>query len=166
MWKAETSYQETILDGRWRHSARWLEDYEIKFLEEYRNRNPFFKKTEDQMEEPVTDACRPNQASGTEQGSRNNTGAQNDFENVTRRPDTPRPRMYKQRYPRPQNIQRPRNTQPSFAPIQNKKPDYKRPSTSRENYNRDLPSENLSSRPRLNGLSGQTINIELDDDNE
>ena len=139
---------------------------EIKFSEEYRNRNPFFKKTEDQMEEPVTDTRRPNQSSRTEQGIRNNTGAQNDFENVTRQPDTPRPRMYKQRYPRPQKIQRPRNTQPSFAPIQNNKPAYQRPSTSRENYNRDVPSGNLSSRPRMNGLSGQTINIELDDDNE
>ena len=166
MWKAETTYQETISNRRWRRSARWLDDYETKFLEEYRNRNPFFKKTEDQIEEPVTDTQRPNQASGTEQGIRNNTGTQNDFENATRQRDTPRPRMYKQRYSRPQNIQRPRNTQPSFAPLQNNKPDYQRPSTSREHTNRDVPSGNLSSRPRLNGLSGQTINIELDDDSD
>ena len=46
MWKAETSYQGTISNRRWRRSARWLDDYETKFLEEYRNRNPFFKRTE------------------------------------------------------------------------------------------------------------------------
>ena len=106
MWKAETGYQKSISNRRWRRSARWLEDYKIKFLEEYRGRNPFFKTSEDQTEESATGTREPNYVSGTIENSRNTTDTQNNTRRDIRRQDTPRPRRYQQKQQQPWNMQR------------------------------------------------------------
>ena len=51
MWRSETNYQESISVKRWKRSAKWLDDYETKFLQEYHDKN-FFKTIDDPAEEP------------------------------------------------------------------------------------------------------------------
>ena len=168
MWKAETGYQESISNRRWRRSARWLEDYEIKFLEEYRGKNPFFKTSEDQTEESATGTREPNYVTWTVENSRNTMDSQNNLRRDKRHQDTPRPRRYKQKQQQPLNMRRQGDTERRTSQMRNNEPDYQQPSTSREqqDYHGKRQSGNSSKRPLQRGSSEQPIDIEQDYDND
>ena len=55
MWKAEASHQETISHKRWQRSKKWLETYKTNFLQEYWDKDSFFKTTDDWTEQPINE---------------------------------------------------------------------------------------------------------------
>lgn len=177
MWRSETNYQESISVKRWQRSAKWLDDYETKFLQEYHDKNSFFKTTDDQAEETRPFARTYSQAVRSEQNNRH-PDIQIELQNTPRHTDTPRPKARKQRNPQTSNIPRPAYLQPSNGPRSqyqqpsnilkpiSKTPRYQQPPGSQGYSNRERQSRDYLRRPIQPEPYNQNINIELDDDND
>lgn len=171
MWRAETNYQESISIKRWQRSAKWLENYETTFLQEYRDKNSFFKPIDDPPQETRSFASTYAQAARTDQNNRQPT-LQSDLQTRTRHLDTPRPKARKQRNPRTSTIPRPVNQQQSnilrpqyphetgILRQVNTATRYQRPREFQRQANRERQSTDLLRRQT------SPINIELDDENE
>lgn len=154
-----------------------MDDYETKFLQEYHDKNSFFKTIDDPAEEPRPFERTYSQAVRTEKNNRH-PDIQIELQNRPRHIDTPRPKARKQRNPQTSNISRPAYLQPSTGPrsqyIQpsnilrplSNPPRYQQSSGSQGRSNRERQSRDYLRRPLESETYNQNINTELDDENE